>query len=335
MDTPTLVTTSTAGTAPNIAGILGQPGTQTLLGNGDLGGAGQSGARITFGWWLDPSACRGVEANYFRLGRQTSSFSANSADIPILARPVFDSGTNSEAAMLVAYPGILTGAINVTAATNLQGAEALFRRRVYEDCDARLDFLFGYRFAKLDESLNISQSSVWAAPQGNIVTGTTKDLFDQFSTNNLFNGGEFGITYARQWNCWSLDTSMKLGLGNNHSEVLIAGQTVNTVPGGGSATFVGGLLAQQTNIGTYTRDAFGFIPELTVTARRDLGCNLNLSVGYNLMYWTGTLRPGDQIDRQVSQFPPEAPMGTQRPSFDFQTRSFLVQGLQLGLEYQF
>lgn len=335
MDTPTLVTTSVAGTAPNVAGVLGQQGTQVLLGNSDLGGAGQSGARITFGWWLDPSACLGVEANYFQLARRTSSFAANSADTPILARPVFDTGTNSETAMLAAYPGIVNGTINVTAATNLQGAEAMFRRRMYEECGARIDFLFGYRFVKLDESLNISQSSVWTATQGNIVVGTTQNLFDQFSTNNQFNGGDFGISYTRELNCWSLDAAMKLGMGNNHSEVLIAGQTVNAVPGGGSATFVGGLLAQQTNIGTYTRDVFGFIPELTVTARRDLGCNLNLSVGYNLMYWTRTLRPGDLIDRQVSQFPPEAPMGTQRPSFDFHSRGFLVQGLQLGLEYQF
>lgn len=128
---------------------------------------------------------------------------------------------------------------------------------------------------------------------------------------------------------------MKMALGNNRSTVTIDGQTVNTVPAGGSATFVGGLLAQQTNIGRYERDAFGFIPELTITARRDVTCNLSISVGYNLMYWTATLRPGDQIDRQVSQFPPEAPMGTQRPAFNFQSGSFWAQGLNLGLAYQF
>lgn len=128
---------------------------------------------------------------------------------------------------------------------------------------------------------------------------------------------------------------MKMAMGNNHSEVVIDGQTVNTVPNGGSATFVGGLLAQQTNIGRYERDAFGFIPELNITARRELGCNLHMSVGYNLMYWTAILRPGDQIDRNVSQFPPEAPTGVQRPAFAFQSQSVLIQGIQLGLEYRF
>ncbi|MEO8495636.1 MAG: BBP7 family outer membrane beta-barrel protein [Planctomycetota bacterium] len=335
MDTPPLVTTSPAGTAPAVAGILGQPGTETLLGNGDLGGSGQSGARISFGWWLDPSTCRGIEANYFGLARRTSSFTANSASTPILARPVFDTGTNAEAAMLVAHPDFLTGSINVQAATEMQGAEALFRRRVYEGCDTRLDFLFGYRFARLDESLSISQSSEWTSAQGQIVVGTTKSLFDSLATDNQFHGGEIGFTYAQQLNCWSMDATMKLGLGNNHSVVVIDGQTVTTVPNGGSATFVGGLLAQQTNIGRFERDAFGFIPELAVTLRRDLGCNWQFSVGYNLMYWTATLRPGDQIDHQVSQFPPEAPTGTRQPEFDFQSRGFLVQGLQLGLEYKF
>ncbi|HUG67970.1 MAG TPA: BBP7 family outer membrane beta-barrel protein [Pirellulaceae bacterium] len=335
MDTPTLVTTSPAGTASNIAGVLGQPGTQTLLGNGDLGGSGHSGARITLGWWLDPSGCRGVEANYFGLGRQTSTFSANSANTPILARPMFDTGSSTEAAMLVAHPDLLTGAINVAASTALQGAEALYRRRVFESCDSKVDFLFGYRFARLDESLSITHSSVWTAAQGQIVIGTTQNLFDRFETDNQFHGGELGIAYTQQLNCWSLDTTMKLGLGNNHSEVLINGQTINTVPNGGSATFVGGLLAQQTNIGRFERDAFGFIPELAVTVRRELPCNLHFSLGYSLMYWTATLRPGDQIDRQVSQFPPEAPAGTQQPAFSFHSRGFLAQGLQLGLEYQF
>ncbi|MCA9120285.1 MAG: BBP7 family outer membrane beta-barrel protein [Planctomycetaceae bacterium] len=335
MDIPPLVTTSLAGTTPNTAGVLLQPGTQTLLGSGDLGGSGQSGARISAGWWIDPSACRGFEANYFHLGTKTSSFATDSASTPILARPVFDTGTSSETAMLVAHPDFLTGTINVDATTELQGAEALFRRRLFQGCDSRVDFLFGYRFAKLDESLNISQSSLWTATQGAIVAGTTQNLFDSFATDNQFHGGELGIAYTQQYSCWSLDATMKMALGNNRSTVTIDGQTVNTVPAGGSATFVGGLLAQQTNIGRYERDAFGFIPELTITARRDVTCNLSISVGYNLMYWTATLRPGDQIDRQVSQFPPEAPMGTQRPAFNFQSGSFWAQGLNLGLAYQF
>ncbi|MCA9142096.1 MAG: BBP7 family outer membrane beta-barrel protein [Planctomycetales bacterium] len=335
MDTPPLVTTSNAGTPPNLAGVLGQPGTQTLLGSGDLGGSGQSGARISFGWWMDPAQCNGFEASYFGLGNQTSSFTASSANTPILARPVFDMGTNAEAAMLAAYPGILTGAINVDASTKLQGVEALYRRRVSEGCDSRVDFLFGYRYASLDEGLRINQASEWTSAQGAIVVGTTQNLFDSFTTNNDFHGGEFGISYTHQTSCWSLETVMKMAMGNNHSEVVIDGQTVNTVPNGGSATFVGGLLAQQTNIGRYERDAFGFIPELNITARRELGCNLHMSVGYNLMYWTAILRPGDQIDRNVSQFPPEAPTGVQRPAFAFQSQSVLIQGIQLGLEYRF
>ena len=202
-------------------------------------------------------------------------------------------------------------------------------------CDTRLDFLVGYRFAQLDENLRISQSSTWTAAQGNIVAGTRQTLFDLFDTKNQFHGGEFGLAYTRRMCCWSLGVVSKLGLGNNHSEVLIDGQTVNTVPNAGSATFTGGLLAQQTNIGRFEQDRFGFVPELDVSLGCKLSTNLRFSVGYNLLYWTATLRPGDQIDREVSQFPPEAPTGTQQPAFRFQSRGFLAQGLQVGLEYQF
>ena len=134
---------------------------------------------------------------------------------------------------------------------------------------------------------------------------------------------------------WSLEVLLKLGLGNNRSEVFIDGSTTNTVPNVGSATFTGGLLAQTTNIGWYQRDAFGVVPELGVFAARELGCGVRLTAGYNLLYWTALLRPGDQIDREVSQFPPEPAAGRQQPEFPLRGGSFWAQGLQAGVDSRF
>jgi hypothetical protein len=290
---------------------------------------------VTLGRWLCSSENQGIEAVYFDLGNRTSSFFASSTATPILARPVFDTDANAEAAMLVAHPDFLTGSIAVDASTELYGLEALFRQRLYDCCEARLDLLLGYRFASLDESLRISQSSLFTAAQGPIVAGTQQELFDLFNTQNRFHGGELGLEYRQQICCWWLDVVSKVAFGSNRAEVLINGETVTTVPGAGSATFVGGLLAQQTNIGTYERDTFGVIPELSVTLVRDLSDNLRFSIGYNVFYWSMTHRPGDQIDREVSQFPPEPPTGTLQPAFNFQASGYLAQGLQVGLEYQY
>ena len=334
MNLPPLVTTSPAGTPLNVAGILDQAGTQVLVG-GEFGDGSKSGGRVNVGWWLDPQQCQSLEVGYFALGTRSTHFAASSANNPILARPVFDTATNTEAAMLVAHPNLLVGGINVDASTDLHGAELLFRRCVLDICDRRLDFLVGYRFAQLEDHLLVRQSSQFIAPQGNIIIGTTRDLFDRFDTDNRFHGGEFGVELHQKMNCWSLDLLGKVALGRTVTDVVIDGRTTNTVPNVGAATFVGGLLAQQTNIGTFERDSFAVVPELRALLTRDLTCNLRFSFGYNLIYWSTVLRAGDQIDRNVSQFPPTAPAGTRQPAFRPQSQGLFVQGLHLGLEYQF
>jgi hypothetical protein len=198
-----------------------------------------------------------------------------------------------------------------------------------------LHFLVGYRFAQLEDHLLVRQSSEFIAPQGNIVVGTTRDLFDRFDSDNQFHGAEFGVELREQMDCWSLNLLGKVALGTTNTEVIIDGRTTNTVPNAGAATFVGGLLAQQTNIGTFERDSFAVIPELGAKLSRDLTCNLRFSVGYTFIFWPTVLRAGEQIDRNVSQFPPDAPAGTLQPAFRPQSQGFVVQGLQLGLEYQF
>jgi hypothetical protein len=335
-DAPPLVTTSPMGTDPDVAGVLGEPGTTVILGDSGLGNGIHPGGRITLGLWLSPCHIQAVEANYTAIGRGTTRFSATSDEISILARPFFDTEAGQQEAMLVAHPEVMTGSIAVAATTELQSAEVLWRRLVFTDCLSRLDFLAGYRFGRLDESLRIRQFSEWTVAQGQIVPDTTKELFDRFDTENQFHGGELGLAYQRRvGGCWSVDLLLKLGLGNTCSRVHIDGATQNIVPGGGAADFVGGLLAQETNIGRYQQNDFAVIPELSLNFACDLTCQLRLTFGYDLLYWSAVARPADQIDFGVSQFPPEPPAGAQRPAFQFTSADLWAQGLQFGLDYRF
>jgi len=332
---PPLVTTSLDTATADVAGSLGDPDTSILLGNQGLGDAVHSGGRISFGYWLRACECDGVEASYLGLGRRTARFRDSSEGSPILARPVFDTGAGREAAMLIAYPNLLRGSVAVDASTELQSAEVLWRSLLVARCEARLDFLLGYRFARLDERLRIAQFQEWLAPQGVIIPGTTLDLFDQFDAESQFHGAELGLAYRNRAACWSLELSMKVGLGNTHSQVSIDGLTQATVPGAGSATFVGGLLAQETNIGRYSRDDFAVLPELNLTLSRDLTCRLRATFGYTLLYWSKVARPAEQIDLSVSQFPPEPATGERRPQPRLASSDFWAQGLQFGLDYRF
>ena len=285
----------------------------------------------------------GIEANYLFLGTAASRFQADSTTIPILARPFFDLGLNRESALLVSHPDFLSGSVLVDATTDFQGAEVLLRKTVWQGYCERLDFLVGYRFARLNDGLEISQFSQWTKAQGIIPPGTTKSLFDSFETNNEFNGGDLGLSYRGRMGPWSVELLGKVALGNISSQVRVDGSTVTTLPDGRSADFVGGLLAQETNIGTFQKNQFSVIPEFGVTVGYNLTRQLRATAGYTFIYWNNVLRVGDQVDRSLSQLPPEPPTGdrpTHRPDeghrllgagSDFRVRLLLLGNCKVGI----
>jgi hypothetical protein len=332
---PALLTTSPVGTLPQDSGILGRPGTTVLAGDGDLATACRSGGRFTVECPAAPWTWLSIEANYLFLGNGAYHRQFDSTLIPILARPYVDLGLDAESALLVAHPAFLEGSAWIDATTDVQGAEILLRQLVFGRFSGRVDFLLGYRFSWLDDDLRIRQFSRWTAAQGIILPGTTKDLVDLFDAENQFHGGEIGLAYRERAGRWSLELLGKVALGNTQSHVRVAGSTITTVPNGASATFSGGLLAQPTNIGSYIENRSSVIPEFGVTLGCDVTPRLRATFGYTFIYWSGVMRAGAQIDRDLSQLPPEPPTGENRPAVLMRTSDFWAQGMNFGLDYRF
>jgi hypothetical protein len=342
MSAPPLLTQSPVGTPRETAGVLGQPTTEILLG-GTLPGVVQGGGKISFGYWLDPDFTMGLEAAYMGVVRGQSSFSAESVGDPILARPFFnvEDGVNRQDAEILAFTGLFGGNAVVTTEAALQGVELLWREGLLRQPGHRLDFVIGYRFNRLDEQLQITDSFRVLGPGTGAAVGTTIDQLDLFETRNWFNGAELGIVSESRRGPWTLELLMKLALGNNHSQVTINGSTTTTVPVPDAAPDVvvtpAGLLAQQTNIGVYTRDEFAMIPELGVTAGYNFLRGLRVTAGYTFIYWSRVARPGDQIDLDLNltQLNPDGLVGNPRPKFSFIGNDVWTQGLRLGLDYRF
>ncbi len=332
---PPLVTTSPVGTLPQDAGILGRADTEILYGDNQVLTDARSGGRFTAGYLLLPCEGLGVEANYLSLGTAASHYQADDTSLPILARPYYDLGLNAQDALLVSHPDFLSGSIAIDSTTDFQGAEVLLRKTLCQGYCNRLDFLVGYRFARLNDGLDIQQFSEWTRPYGDILAGTTKSLVDSFDTQNQFNGGELGLSYRGRAGQWSLELLGKIGLGDNLSDLTVGGSTITTLPDGRSGTFVGGLLAQETNIGKYQRNQFAVLPELGVTVGYNLTCQLRATLGYTFIYWNNVLRAGDQIDSSLSQLPPEPPTGTHEPAALMKTTDFWAQGLRAGVDFCF
>ncbi|MEI8371265.1 MAG: BBP7 family outer membrane beta-barrel protein [Planctomycetota bacterium] len=326
--TPPLLTTSSGTTSQAEAGVL--PGATVLFGDQELNTGLHAGSRLTFGLWLDSCEESGLEFSYLILGENRQAYNNASDGVPILARPYFNVSGGSETSILIAYPNFSSGTFSATSTENFQGAEALWRRAVVHGCNGRIDFLAGYRFLRLTDGLEIA-----SVQDSAIQPGAKVGIADTFHTRNDFNGADVG--FATQWhrNRWSLDTLLKLGIGQTNTQVLINGST--TVNNG--TPLSGGLLALPSNMGSHESRQFSVIPEIGLTLGYDLTSRLKATVGYTLLYWSNVARPGDQIDLNVdpNQFPTQlVPVGTgTKPAFVLHTSDFWAQGLNLGLDYRF
>ena len=335
MDTPPLVTTSPDDTPREQAGVLGEAGTEILFGGSGLCSDGRSGGRFQLGMWLDPCDTHGVEATYLALGQETETFAGSSDEFTILARPFFDIENGVQASRLIAYPDFSSGSVSVAADTEFKGVEVLFRQAAVRSCSSNLDFLLGWRWAQLDDTLRIEESTL--SGDDHPAPNTAIDLLDRFDTENSFHGLEFGVSLQRRMSAWwSFDVLGKTAIGNTKSVADVFGQTTTTANDETTVT-AGGLLAQPTNMGRYNRSSFAGISELQITLRRQIHVGLELTFGYTLIYWSDLARAGDQIDSDVnlSQRPPGPLVGAPRPEFEFRPTNFWAQGMNIGLHYRF
>jgi hypothetical protein len=333
MNTPVLATSAPANTPVPQAGVLGEPTTNVLLGT-ELNDGVRPGARFTGNLWFDPWQNRGLEGSFMFLGTESNNFAINSNQLPVIARPFFNSQTGAQDSELVAYPNELTGDLAVDAETSFHMGDILYRWNVSRDEWRRFDLLLGYRFAYLKDQIQIREN---LTSIGNTIVplGTTISVTDSFASTNYFNGIELGIAGQRQTMWGDVDFWLKSALGNTRMRSTIAGSTATTANGVTTNTDEG-FLALPTNIGTRDRDEFSTIVELGGKFNRDFG-PWRASVGYSVLLWSAVGRGGDLIDNEVntSQLPPGPLAGEPTPRFHERQRSFWAQGVTFGLERYF
>src|SRR6185437_12228081 len=115
---------------------------------------------------------------------------------------------------------------------------------------------------------------------------------------------------------WFVDLTTKLAMGDMHQVVNINGNTaVSNAALGVNTLAPGGLYALPTNMGHFSRDQFAVIPEIGVNLGYQITNNVRAFVGYNLLYLSSVVRPGDQMNRalNVSQLPPGGLQGAPLP----------------------
>ena len=348
---PPLVTTASATDPENTRGTLGFGSTQLLYGDQRTSAGPNLGGRLTLGYTFDPCCIWSLEGSFFFLGRNNDNQFFNN---PVLSRPIFNVNDGVNDRELTSSPGTnpgdvfaLRGTTTITNFRDFYGAELNLKKLIDQGCNYRITGLAGFRYLDLKEGITITENVVSdrdvAGFPGIFTPGNQITVFDQFGTHNRFYGGQVGIAGELREGRWTLSGTAKVGLGVTNQQIDIDGGQSFVGVDGSRKNFQGGLLALPSNIGHHSQNRFSVVPQIGLKVGYNVTENLRVTVGYDFLYWSSVVRPGDQIDpnlnvNQIPNFLPPgqpAPAAPNRPLVPFRTTDFWAQGFNAGLELRY
>lgn len=342
----TPIVTSTTNVAAINAGGLNDPGATVLLGTNGIAYPVLSGLRLTIGGYLDSEGTMGAEVRGFVMQDRTASrsFASSAAGVPQLGLPIIDNLTKTgENSIIVTSPGIANGGVAVATKTQLWGFEVngILNLTRMEGCS--VDAIVGFRYANLQESLAIAATTnaltAAAAGGGTFFNGAFVDgpvtSLDAFQTRNQFYGGQIGARADMEFGRFFVDVTGKLALGSTTETLTIGGASAN-----GGKVIPGGVYAVASNSGTFTSSTFSVIPEFEAKVGYKITDNIRGFIGYNFMFWSQVMRPGEQIDRNsntnlIPTVPPVAGITAAGPSVLNARTGYWAQGLNFGVEFKY
>ena len=325
----------------NSAGGIGQAGTRVLYGNSTAGFNALSGMRFTLGGWIGRDRIWGIEASGFVTQRQSNQFIASSDanGNPPLYFPAFNVSANEERGLPISDPlRLFAGDVTVRNTIQFGGYEinALYAATRRNGFNATV--LAGFRYMQLNEQLQIHNLTT------DLLFSNITVSDDLFQTRNEFYGGQVGARLGWNRERLSLQLTGKIALGGTRQTTTIEGTTTQTELPGGFAptpgTFNSGIYAQASNIGQRSTTAFSVIPSLDVKLGYQITPRLRGTVGYDFMYWSNVVRPGNLLDHNVNQtqspvFGSGTLVGPAVPAPQSANSGFLAHGVSFGLQLSY
>ena len=338
---PPLVTAAPGAADP----VLGGRHTAVLIGDEAIADPDVSGGRFTLGSALNDANTVGVEVTYVFLGSRTATARVSGPGVgpaQTLGRPLVDPTTRSEYTAAVAVPGVVSGGLTAETSFRLSGWEVSGVANLVSVPGMTVNATAGYRYLMVNEGLRIEQTA-WTPTDGPGPFPPVVLTADQFDAHNRFHGGQLGLQADLGDGPVFLELTGKIGLGQTTQVVRTSGTGFVVAPGVGAFPLAGGVLGQPSNAGRFVNSAFAVLPEAGVKVGYRLPCRSKVFVGYNFLYLSDVVRPGDQVDREVDpgSVPaqllgrPTGRLFADRPAARFERADFWAQGLVFGLEYRY
>lgn len=318
---------------------LNEPGTRVLFGGQsgkDFDFGFQNGVRLNLGYWLDTEGQLAIDVSGFLFEGDVSTFKAYTPGnggpvlgIPVNAVTPFGTDPAGETSL---SNGDIPSMVRIRSSTDAWSKEANLMFVPDPAEEALLGFLVGGRYMNLHERFELTDTF------SDGMNNSFLTVRDAISTTNHFAGLNLGT--RMQWNRgrWNMSVNGKVGLGVVSQRVTIRGETVVNASAFGLGNFVfpGGVFAQASNTGTFSRERFGILPEANFKLAYTITPHLHVSVGYDALFLNSVLRPGNQIDRNVNVnqsilFGNGSVGNPARPSVSMNDSSLWMHGISFGL----
>lgn len=336
--------------------LYGAPFGASQGGNDSQRFPGFSGTRLTFGYSLGKERRFALEGSGFALQQQSAGYQASgdSNGNPIFGVPVYNNVAYSigkqtirvgEDSLPFSLPddparsragGIITGNIDIKNNLRFWGGELNGVISLWRKPNWDVSGIVGFRYLDLTESLNLTSTIIGVSGP---FTGQSGVVTDNFATRNQFFGGTLGLRgrYSSGRVTVDLATRVSLGTSNESQEVSGGFRAQNFGPPFTSGPE--GIFAQPANEGKSSSTRFAVVPDVQIKIGYALTPTLRATLGYDFMYYSNVIRPGDQMNRELPKgqtFNQADPVvSTNSPSRLFRTTDFFAHGVNLGFEYRF
>jgi hypothetical protein len=322
-----------------------------------------SGVRVSAGGWLTSNGTLGIEGSGFLLPQQTKTFrlASDANGNPVLGFRYLDTPGNpatplAEDVFQASVPpgnpfgvGPFAGSLAIISNTRLWGTEVNAVAGLMNSSKVHLQALAGFRYFDLSEDLSLRLQS--QAIDGGAVTFLGNSFpapagfvtQDTFRTRNQFYGGQLGLRGEFTLGKFVVGATGKVAVGNNHEIVQVEGTSTLTMPGAFPLSVPVGQFAGPSNIGRRTHDDLAVMPEAEFKVGYQVTSWLRASVGYDFLYLSRVVRPGNQVDLFVNDsknpvngvfgVPPLDTTAFPRPFFN--RSDFWAQGLTFSLELRY